>query len=117
MPYMSKKKPITNLVWSPSDYSNYTNKCLSKKRKKISKKDFTILEYEEYNKITEYDYKVNQLKEICKHYNQKQSGNKNQITTRVYDYLRLSYFCWIYTTYLAGILVSAIYKKSWSWIL
>ena len=92
MSCIPKNKSITNITWSPSDYSNYTNKCLSKKRKKLSKNDFTILKYDEYNRIIEYDYKVNQLKEICKHYNQKQSGNKNQITTRVYDYLRLSYF-------------------------
>jgi hypothetical protein len=92
MSYISRKKPITNIILSLSDYSNYTSNVKSKKKKKLLKNDFTILKYKEYNKIMEYDFKVNQLKEICKHYNQKQSGNKNQITNRVYDYLRLSYF-------------------------
>jgi hypothetical protein len=62
------------------------------KKKKVYGKDFSVLEYEEYEKLNEYNYNVNQLKQICKRYKQKVSGNKEQLINRLYRYLKLSYY-------------------------
>ena len=36
------------------------------------------------------NYRISQLKEICRHYKLKLGGNKDELTNRVYNYLRLS---------------------------
>ena len=58
-----------------------------KKRYKIDENDFTIPNYKDYKKILEYNYYIPQLKSICKYYNLKQTGNKNELTMRIYNYL------------------------------
>ena len=82
------------------------------KKKKIDEKDFNILLFSEYQNLLEFDYKVNQLKEMCKHYKLKKSGNKGQLINRIYNYLRLSHYTlkiqqiwrgYIYRKYIKGI--------------
>ena len=62
----------------------------SKKKSKISDDDFYILDFYEYEKIKKINYNIKQLKEICKYYKLKISGNKNELNNRVYDYLKRS---------------------------
>lgn len=103
----TSKKKLSKNVFSPTNYKSYIqnfNNEKNRKRKKIGKNDFHILKYNEYPKLLEYDYKVNQLKEICKYYNQKKIGNKEQITNRVYNYLRLSYYSNVIQKIWRGIL-------------
>jgi len=50
------------------------------------------IKYHEYDKILRYDYNVTQLKIINKEHRQKVSGNKMELITRIYNFLRLSYF-------------------------
>lgn len=61
-------------------------------RKALSDDDLSIPEFHEYMNLKKYNYKVKFLKMICKHYKQKVSGNKSELTSRMYTYLRLSHF-------------------------
>ena len=57
---------------------------------KIKDCNFIIPQEDEYNFIVCKNYRVSQLKEICRKYRLKISGNKEQLKHRIYNYLRLS---------------------------
>jgi hypothetical protein len=61
-----------------------------KTRPKIPKEDFQMLEFSDYDKLMDNDYNLSQLKLINKNYKQKISGNKMQLLTRIYNYLKYS---------------------------
>ena len=72
-------------------YCKLFDKVVRKKRaQKI--KDFEIPTFHEYEKLTSINYNVKQLKQICKKYKQKKSGNKGELIFRLYNYLKYSYF-------------------------
>jgi len=78
---------------SPTSYIGRISKHvpkISKRRKTIIDKEFTIPKMNEYNKLIEYNYKVKYLKTISKYYKQKMSGNKEELNARIYNFLRLS---------------------------
>ena len=79
-----------NTILTENIYTN-TN-ILKKSNTKVSNDLFTIPTYDKYNNIIIYNYNVQQLKQICKFYKQKQSGNKNDIVFRIYNYLKCSFF-------------------------
>lgn len=59
-----------------------------KRRKdKVSDADFTVPRAGEESKLDVIDYRVSQLRTMCKHYGLKRSGNKNELATRVYGFL------------------------------
>ena len=62
----------------------------SRKRRRVSPDDFQILKPGEEENLSQKNYNVRQLKEMCRHYKQKVSGNKDELTKRIYNYLRLS---------------------------
>lgn len=62
-----------------------------KKMTKIEDNNFNIPKMSEYDKIRTINYRVSQLKQMCKRYGQKLSGNKSVLQYRIYNYLRLSY--------------------------
>lgn len=62
----------------------------SLKLKKISDEDLVIPTTETRNILNQFNYNGKQLKCFAKHYKLKQSGNKNEIFTRIYNYLFLS---------------------------
>ena len=68
------------------------NKTREKTSEKISNEDFLILKYSEYNKVIRYDYNIIQLKILNREHRQKVSGNKIELSTRIYNFLRLSYY-------------------------
>ena len=85
-----------NIVYSPNTILTkyiYTNmNDIKKSNQKVSNDFFNIPSYDKYNDIIKYNYNVQQLKKICKYYKQKQSGNKNDLVFRIFNYMRLSYF-------------------------
>ena len=74
-----------------------SNPKISKKKgknsiNKIIDDDFFIPEIKQYSIIFVLNYNVKQLKDICKHYKQKQSGNKNEIKNRIYNFMRDTHY-------------------------
>ena len=72
------------------------NRAIPKKISKIKidtikSNEIKILNFNEYNSILLYDYKINNLKSILKYYNQKISGNKHELELRIYNYLLINY--------------------------
>lgn len=63
-----------------------------KTKEKVSQNNFVIPSYSEWYNIEKYNYTLAQLKLIAKHYKQRQSGNKNELSERLYNYLKLSKF-------------------------
>ena len=89
-----KKGKLFNII----NDKELENKVLSrtipieKKCNTLSDEEFRIPEFHEYNNIKKYNYKVKFLKEICKHYKQKVSGNKKELISRLFIFLRLSHY-------------------------
>lgn len=62
----------------------------ARKKTKIIDEEFIIPNFSDYEFIVIYNYRVSQLKDICRHYKLKVSGNKTELSSRVYNFLRLS---------------------------
>ena len=81
---------------SPTSYMQSIQLSLpknDKKKKNIKDIEFSIPSYGEYNHIFELIDKVPHLNQISKHYKQKQTGNKDELRTRIYNYLYFSCHC------------------------
>lgn len=75
-----------------------------KKKIKVKDDDFDVLSSHKYLEFLDYDYNVKQLRSIIKEYNVinkdtksksfslKMSGNKNELKSRIYEYMRTTYF-------------------------
>jgi hypothetical protein len=64
---------------------------LNKKLNKINEnEEFIVLTINDYNKLTENNYNIQQLKIIAKFYKLKLSGNKKELISRLYIFLFLS---------------------------
>jgi hypothetical protein len=80
-----------------NDYLNLLNdKCKyiidnTNKKEKIKNNDSIIIkDYNDYNKILHYNLNVSSLKEYCKNFSLKISGNKTELINRLFSYLYLS---------------------------
>ena len=73
---------------------NRTFKCVEKKktrkRRRVTNVDYQILKPGEQDLLNTRNYRVAQLKDMCRHYKQRLSGNKNELTKRLFDYLFFS---------------------------
>ena len=56
-----------------------------KLNKKINNDDFFIPDYNNFLTLCNYNYKVPQLKIICKHYKLKVSGTKDELNYKIYN--------------------------------
>lgn len=63
---------------------------LEDKRQRVTACDFRILDIGEHEELCRKNYNMNQLKLMTKHYAIRISGNKQQVLSRLYNYLRLS---------------------------
>ena len=77
------------------NFDNYLNNiddniCVKKKTKKIDGEIENMPTYDQCNLLMEYNYNLKQLKQIAKYYKLKISGNKSELTKRIYSYLHLS---------------------------
>lgn len=76
-----------------NEIKNNNNSVLKKVfKKKITDKDFVIPQMHEYKIVMENNYNVKQLRLIAKHYKMKISGNKNELTKRIYLTLKYNYY-------------------------
>ena len=71
-------------------YSISLSKKPIRKRKRIIDNNFVIPTYDDYIFLETNNYRIAQLKEICRHYKLKIGGNKDELTFRIFNYLRLS---------------------------
>jgi len=75
--------------------NNITSKCkekmpVVKKTTKVSDEKISIPTINTYNQLVYNNYNTTQLKNFAKHYKLKISGNKQQLISRIYNYLYLS---------------------------
>lgn len=103
---MSEKSPNTWLT--DTIYNNISN--LKKGNIKVRHELFTIPKHNGYDNIIKYNFNVQQLKQMCKHYNIKQSGNKNDLMFRIYNYLKYSHFATIIQSKYRGYLQRKLNK-------
>ena len=101
----------TNIVCEKSNEPENT-RCFTKQKVKISDADFKILKIHEYNKIYTCQYKVCQLKEMCKFYKLKKNGNKDELNNRLFNYFRFSLYAIVIQRVLRGYLVKEYVKCS-----
>ena len=59
-------------------------------RPRVRDEDFRILQFGEQVELAARVYKKAHLKEMCKHFGLRVSGNKDELQSRVHDHLRLS---------------------------
>ena len=64
-------------------------------RSTITDENFFCPYYDQYNLLVDNNYKVKHLKDICRKYKLKVSGNKNELMFRIYNFLRLSKYSYI----------------------
>ena len=70
-----------------------TSKQLRTKIKETEKKPALMIPgYSDYEKFEKLEYKLNELREICKVHALKKSGTKQDVKIRIYDYLRQSHY-------------------------
>ena len=91
--FLKSNKSNQSLV---DEYMNaITTKCednvpVVKKKQKVIEDKISIPTMKTYNELIYNNYNVAQLKGFAKHYNLKISGNKQQLTSRIYSYLYFS---------------------------
>jgi hypothetical protein len=71
---------------------NCEQKMITSKKNKIEDENLSIPTIHNYNEFTNYNYNVQQLKSFAKFYKLKMSGNKKELITRIFVYLKLSFY-------------------------
>lgn len=94
---MPNKKYILNTAMVEEFDKMYTLRLEKKiplvsKLEKIKDIDIIIPTINEYHLITQFNYNVQQLKIIARTHKLKITGNKNQLMSRIYTFMYLSYF-------------------------
>lgn len=77
---------------SQSEQAEQSGAVVHKKKTVVVKKKVRIPEISEYEDFNKSEYKLNELKEICKHYGIKCSGTKPELKTRIHSHLIQSHF-------------------------
>jgi len=81
-----------------------------RKKLKVNDDCFTILNKDKYIQFLDYDYNVKQLKCILKSYNLKSSGNKNELMSRIYKFMKETYFSVIIQKYFRRHILTTFYS-------
>ena len=63
----------------------------TKGKPKIKEENFKLLKMNEYEKIFDFNYNIQQLKTLCRNFKVKVSGNKSQLQNRLYKHMRDTY--------------------------
>ena len=86
---LSPKSPRGLINEYMKGLSKQCSTLLDEKRKKIKMDDddFTVPSFSQYQDLLKYNYKLQQLKTICKEYKLKLSGNKNELLNRIFIFL------------------------------
>lgn len=98
------------ITFSNNDHGNEVKKRRTVRSKKEgTNNDFIVKmpDYCEYEYVKDKRLKVPNLKAMCKHYRLKVTGNKNQLQTRLYDFLIESNKCYKLQAVFRRLLVNA----------
>ena len=93
--FIKKNNTLISVI-SIEDYNNILfSKCektmpTSKKLEKVTNENLCFPTVENSDILFKYNYNVQQLKQFAKHYKLKVSGNKNELISRIYVFLKLS---------------------------
>lgn len=90
-------------------------KCLGKdkktrKRRRVTDDEYAILLPGEHMLLESRNYRVSQLKDMCRYYKLRLSGNKDEVTKRVYNHLYFSKFAIIIQKRVKKYLLNAYLK-------
>jgi len=95
--YQAKSENIVKII-KAVDYFNSISKIhennvvFSNKPEKIDKDNISIPTIYDYKIITIYNYNIQQLKIFANHYKLKIGGTKKELSTRIFVFLKLSYY-------------------------
>jgi len=95
--YLTPSENIVKIIKS-IDYLNSISKSfeknvpISKKLEKLDDNKISMPTIYDYNKLTKFNYNIQQLKTFAKHYKLKISGTKKELIIRIYVFLQLSYY-------------------------
>jgi len=95
--YLTPSENIVKIIKS-IDYLNSISKSfeknvpISKKLEKLDDNKISMPTIYHYNKLTKFNYNIQQLKTFAKHYKLKISGTKKELIIRIYVFLQLSYY-------------------------
>lgn len=95
--YLTPSENIVKIIKSV-DYLNSISTnfektmIIPKKLEKIDENNVSIPTINNYNNLTKYNYNIQQLKTFAKHYKLKISGTKKEVITRIFVFLKLSYY-------------------------
>jgi hypothetical protein len=93
---INEKNKLENYILSLNENCDKEIKEDMKQHKKTHKKnvekmeDSPIISFTNYSSLLNNNYNISQLKVIAKHYKLKISGNKNELLSRIYIFLKLS---------------------------
>ena len=88
---------------------HYLNLSIKNKKScvKISDDDFIIPIFKYYSNIIKYNYNISQLKRIAKNYKLNNSGNKEHLRKRLYNFL---YYTYNIKSYITAFLNAPCYR-------
>ena len=84
----------TNTIISKGDFTErfYQQVPTLPNQAKVSPEDFFIPKIDEFGLLLKNNYKVPQLKKICKSYKQRVTGKKSELIYNIYNYLYYSFY-------------------------
>jgi len=93
--FIKKNNLLISIIPIEDYMNNLYSKCektmpSSKKLEKISNDNICIPTINNFDILFKYNYNVQQLKQFAKHYKLKVSGNKNELSNRIFVFLNLS---------------------------
>lgn len=102
---------MSNIEYKKNNFITLTNN-ITKKSKIINNRNniLDIPNLNEYNYFKNTKYSHNFLKEICRVYKLKLSGNKSELTSRIYNHLLYSYNSIIIQKYFRKLLVKRYFN-------
>lgn len=89
--YISKLANKFDLTTLSSNLKLKLEKKEKKDKRDNLEEELHIPLVNEYNLFLVTNYSLPELKQICKHYNLKVTGNKSELTKRIYTHLRVTY--------------------------
>lgn len=100
---------MSNIV-TDSNYGTMSEIKIPRTKDVIRENNFELPKIHEYNVFKNKNYKQNSLKQICKSYKLKVSGNKSDLSSRIYNHLLNSNYAIILQKYFRRHFIQTYFK-------